>query len=84
MKKTIFAFLLATLLFTASAASAFNYQIFDFKYGFEYVMVKLPDGSIVEGKCEQWTDYESDAVQVRVNGVTYLTHYSNVVLISEK
>lgn len=80
--KKIFAMIIAiTMLCTAVPASA-NYKLFDLKFNYEYVMIKLPNGEIVSGECEEWTDYESDAVQVRVNGVTYLTHYSNVVLMS--
>ena len=40
------------------------------------------DGSVVEGEVESWRDYDDgDQLQVTINGVTYLTHASNVVLM---
>lgn len=80
--KKIFAMIIAIAMLSMAVPASANYNFFDFKYNYEYVMIKLPNGEIVSGKCEEWTDYESDAVQVRVNGVTYLTHYVNVVLMS--
>ena len=40
----------------------------------------MPDGTIVEGRLESWDDYEGDQLQVKIDGVTYLIHSSNVVL----
>ena len=37
-------------------------------------------GTIVEGKLNSWDDYEGDQLQVKIDGVTYLVHSSNVVL----
>ena len=43
----------------------------------------LPDGSYVEGPVQSWRDYDDgDQLQVTIDGVTYLTHASNVVLMS--
>ena len=43
-----------------------------------------PKDRIVEGKVSSWTDYaDSDVVQVTINGKTYLTSYTNVVLIND-
>lgn len=36
--------------------------------------------TIVEGKLNSWDDYEGDQLQVKIDGVTYLVHSSNVVL----
>lgn len=56
----------------------------DFVNSFEYGQVKLMDGTVVEGKVQSWLDFEDgDMIQVRINDDTYLTHISNVVLISE-
>lgn len=80
MKKTIIAMILA--LFMTGCG---NMQVVDFKYTFEQAIVKLPDGTVVEGKVTAWRDYEdSDAVQVTIDGKTYLTHYCNVTLIHEE
>ena len=59
-----------------------NRQLLDLSYRFNYAVIRLPNGEIVEGKVTSWLDYsDSDAVQVTLNGKTYLTHYSNVCLI---
>lgn len=61
-----------------------NMQMMDTTYSFEKVVIALPNGETVEGKVESWLDYEnSDQLQVKINGKTYLTHATNVVLISE-
>ena len=65
-------------------ADAYNRQWWDTTYNFDKVYIALPDGSSVVGRVESWTDYEdSDAVQVKTGGKTYLTHYTNVVLVDE-
>lgn len=59
-----------------------NKQIIDTTWNFDYAYVKLPDGSVVQGELSSWKDWDdSDVIQVKIKGVTYLTHYSNVVLI---
>ncbi len=61
-----------------------NRQLIDTRYRFDYAMILLPDGSVVEGRVTSWMDYDdSDVVQVTMDGKTYLTHYSNVCLIDE-
>ena len=58
-----------------------NKQYFDFNYEFNYAIIKLPDGSIVEGRVETWTDFgDGDQIQIKVNGITYLVHSVNCVL----
>ena len=81
MKK--FLTLTAAVLF-AMALSGCNKQLMDLTYSYEYAIIALPNGEVVEGKVSSWTDYEDgDQLQVRINGKTYLVHSSNVVLISE-
>lgn len=59
-------------------------QIMDLTYTYEYAYVALPNGETAEGKPTSWIDYEdSDTIQITINGKTYLTHYTNVVLVSE-
>lgn len=44
----------------------------------------MPDGSIIRGEVESWRDYEDgDTIQVKIDGVSYLTHISNVVLMTD-
>ena len=76
------------VLFVIGGISIFrmfnNQQFFDFTYSFERVKIDLLDGTVIEGEVDSWTDFEDgDSIQVVVEGVTYLTHISNVVLISE-
>lgn len=76
--------IMAITLFCACAPIEGGMQIGDLTYIYEYAYVALPNGETVEGKPTSWIDYEdSDTIQVVINGKTYLTHYSNVVLVSE-
>ena len=62
----------------------YNRQIFDMTYSYEYALLWLPGGELVEGKVDSWRDFDDgDQIQVKIDGVTYLTHFTNVVLISE-
>ena len=61
-----------------------NQQIFDTTWSFERVVIFLSDGEKIEGKITSWKDFDgSDMIQVTVEGKTYLTHSSNVILVSE-
>ena len=71
---------LGLVLFTAGC----NKQVVDLTYSYEYAIIALPNGEVVEGKVSSWTDFEDgDQIQVKINGKTYLVHSSNVVLISD-
>lgn len=59
-----------------------NKQLIDLKYSFNYAIVGLPNGEVVEGKVQSWTDFEDgDQIQVKIDGVTYLVHSSNIALM---
>lgn len=61
-----------------------NKQLFDFTYSFDTAIISLPDGTIVKGKVDSWTDYEDgDQIQVVINGTTYLVHSTNVALMKK-
>lgn len=81
MKKTlVFLFLVIFLL----VVSGCNRQIIDLTYKYDRVIISLPDGSIVSGACQSWTDFEDgDQLQVKIDGKTYLVHSANCVLISD-
>jgi hypothetical protein len=82
MKKIIIT-VLATLMLTALLTGC-NKQLFDTTYSFDRAVIYMPDGEIIEGKIDSWTDYEDgDQIQVKINGTTYLVHSSNIVLIAE-
>ena len=85
MKKWI-AIVLAVMLVTCVALITVgcNKQVVDLTYSYEYAILSLPNGEIVEGKVSSWTDYEDgDQIQVKIAGKVYLVHSSNIVLISE-
>ena len=59
-----------------------NKQIIDVTYKFDTAMIVMPDGNLVHGAVESWKDYDGDQLQVKINGITYLTHAENVVLMA--
>jgi hypothetical protein len=83
MKKILITLLIALFMMTTLSGCG-NKQIIDLTYTFDKAIISLPNGDIVEGKVEGWTDYEDgDQIQVKIDGATYLVHSSNVVLIKE-
>lgn len=83
MKKVILITLLMISILMMTGCSLGNRQIgFDLKQSFDEAIIILHNGEMIEGKVDSWRDFdESDVVQVTIEGVTYLTHYSNVILI---
>lgn len=79
MKKVIAVIL---VLIFAVFLTGCNMQVIDTTYYFDYATIYSPDGEIVaQGKVQSWKDFdEGDQLQVKIDGVTYLTHASNVVL----
>jgi hypothetical protein len=51
--------ILVTLLIVCSLTSC-NYGIIDTKYQYDYTIIRLPNGTIVEGKIIQWRDYDGE------------------------
>lgn len=61
-----------------------NKQIIDTAYNYNEAVFSLPDGTIVKGKVDSWTDFEDgDQIQVKIDGKTYLVHSSDIVLIAK-
>ena len=85
MKKFICILLVMALTCAACFALAgCNRQIIDTTWSFERAIIFLPDGEKIEGKVNSWGNYDnSNMIQVSVDGKMYLTHSSNVVLISD-
>ena len=85
MKKIIAILLVAVVaLSLALVTTGCNKQLVDMTYSYEYAIIGLPNGEVVEGKVSSWTDFEDgDQIQVKIDGKTYLVHSSNVVLISD-
>lgn len=83
MKKrvTLIIFLVVILI---SCAGCYNKQFFDMTYHYDRAIIYLPNGEIVEGKVNSWTDFEDgDSIQIKIDGKTYLTHICNVCLIDD-
>ena len=83
MKRILALFIIALMIMVI--LSGCNYQVIDTVYRFDRAIIQLPNGDILEGKVDSWMDYEDgDQIQVEINGVIYLVHSSNIVLIKEK
>ena len=83
MKKYIAIVLTVILVVSAAVLAGCNKQMVDLTYSYEYAIIGLPNGEVVEGKVSSWTDFEDgDQIQVKIDGKTYLVHSSNIVLIS--
>lgn len=80
--------LAAILLIIAMAASvlcACNMQVVDTTYKFDYAYILLPNGEVVEGKVQSWSDFEDgDQLQIKIDGITYLTDTTRAVLVKNK
>lgn len=78
MKKKALLLVLAVMMLTGCN------KMMDTTYSFKRAIIQLPNGEVIEGEVQGWTDFEDgDQIQVKVGGKTYLLHSSNVVLISE-
>ena len=77
--KILFLLIVSLLVF-----SSCNRQVIDTKYKFDYVIMRLPNDEIVEGKIMSWKDYDDgEQIQVKLdNGKTYLTTAVNCTLIA--
>ena len=83
MKKYFAMLCVLLLMLSIMVLAGCNKQMVDLTYSYEYAIIGLPNGEVVEGKVSSWTDFEDgDQIQVKINGKTYLVHSSNVVLIS--
>lgn len=81
MKKIIVIALAVILVF---ALAGCNQQIIDTTYKFDSAIISLPNGEVIEGKVQSWKDFEnSDQLQIKIDGVTYLVHSMNAVLIAK-
>ena len=86
MRKRYLVIMILVLIIAALVVfgSGCNVQVVDTHWNFDRAIIKLPNGDVVEGRCQSWTDFEDgDQLQVKVDGKTYLTHASNVVLIDD-
>ena len=62
-----------------------NEQIFDTNWRYAWAIVELGNGELLEGEVTSWKDFnESDMIQFTMNGITYLTHSSKVILCTKE
>lgn len=82
--KKIIAIILSALMLVATLTGCGNKDMWDTNYTYDKAIISMPDGTILEGKVSNWTDYEdADQIQVNIDGKVYLVHSSNIVLINE-
>ena len=82
--KKIIAIILSALMLVATLTGCGNKDLWDTNYTYDKAIISMPDGTILEGKISNWTDYEDgDQIQVTIDGKVYLVHSSNIVLINE-
>lgn len=82
MKKRVITMVAALVL--CFALTGCNKQVVDTTFSFDRAIISLPNGEVITGKVQSWKDYEDgDQIQVKIDGVTYLVHSSNVALISD-
>ena len=86
MKKVAIIVLTITLCLTLTACQIGNRKIgFDTTQTFRWAIIQLGNGELIEGPVDSWRDFnEGDSVQITIKGITYLTHYANVILTTEK
>ena len=76
--------IIAVLALALGLTGCGNKDMWDTVYTFDKAIISLPNGNIIEGEVESWTDYEDgDQIQVTIDGVIYLVHSSNVILIND-
>lgn len=85
MKKFLIKIAFLSTIIGASVFSltSCNQQIWDFNYKYDYAIIQLGNGKVVEGKIKYWTDYE-DGEQLQItmeDGTVYLTSSFNCTLI---
>ena len=72
------------LIISGGISACGNKTVFDTTYTFDKAIIRLPNDEIVEGKVQNWTDFENgDQIQVKINGNVYLVHSEDIVLIQE-
>lgn len=77
--------LIVSAIALAMSLSGCNKQIVDITFSYERAIISLPNGEVIDGKVQSWTDFEDgDQIQVKIDGVTYLVHSSQAVLITGK
>ena len=81
MKRFACILLVVVVLAAAVLFSGCNQTFADLTYKYDYAWIELPGGDVIEGPVQSWTDYEDgDQIQVKINGVIYLTDTTRCVM----
>lgn len=81
MRKRI-ALALVLVIAALLLASCGNKDYFDTVRTYHEAVIAMPDGTVVSGEVQNWRDYEDgDQIQVKIDGITYLVHSSDIVLM---
>lgn len=74
---------LMLIVCTLLLASCGNMDYFGTVFTFHEAIISMPDGTLVRGKVQNWTDYQDgDQIQVKIDDVVYLVHSENIVLMN--
>lgn len=77
------ALVLVLIVALISLCGCGNMALVDTTWKFDRAVINIANDQIVDGKVQSWTEFDdSDMIQVKIDGVVYLTHSSNVVLIA--
>ena len=86
MKKRV-ALIIFLAVILISCTGCRNTQFVDMACHYDRAIIYLPNGEIVEGRVSSWTSWtgfeNGGAVQIKIDGKTYLTHICNVCLIDD-
>lgn len=82
---TIIAIVILTIFGVCMSGCIGNKDLIGTQYNFNWAVIKLPSGEIIEGKVTQWRRGGEDGqVRVTIDGISYNTSLENVCLMSEK
>lgn len=83
-RKIKYVVLVLVLIFASISLCGCNKAIIDTTWKFDRAVINLSSDRVIDGKVQSWNEFDgSDMIQVKIDGIVYLTHSSNVVLISE-
>ena len=86
MKKRV-ALIIFLAMILISCTGCHNTQFIETTCLYDRAIIYLPNGEIVEGRVSSWTSCTSfggaGAVEIKIDGKTYLTHVCNVCLIDD-
>ena len=70
MKKIILCIILVSVLFILTSCN--DNDVLDLSVKTErHAMIIMPDGSLIQGTCTEFTRYSDNYIYVKVNGVEY-------------